>query len=298
MIFLQRGAPPGRLDLTDANSVAAKELQAAKDHWVDHEEALPAKEFKAYSDDTVREALKVMFHGKCAYCESKIAGSSQTDIEHYRPKAAVKESPSHPGYWWKAMDWDNLVLSCMHCNQERRQLHFPAGLSEAEIRQALIDNDFTTTGKKNAFPTENDQWIDSDEGDLTTEKPLLIDPTVTDPEPLLVWEDRDEFGRVESRDGDIRAETTISILGLNRRWLCEQRMIRWADIELVLMDIRIALEQMTAASTNEAAKVAKDAAQRDLNKLLQLCEDRQPHAAMARSALKRAQKMLEDAITP
>ncbi|MEF9674035.1 hypothetical protein QNM99_25505 [Pseudomonas sp. PCH446] len=44
------------------------------------------------------------------------------DVEHYRPKGAVSEDASHPGYWWVAMDWDNLLPSCIDCNRKRKQV--------------------------------------------------------------------------------------------------------------------------------------------------------------------------------
>jgi hypothetical protein len=82
--------------------------------------------------------LKNVFYRKCAYCEREISGY-YGDAEHYRPKGAVKrktvagdfEEPvceildpanrsilkkPHPGYFWLAYDWRNLVPSCVYCN--------------------------------------------------------------------------------------------------------------------------------------------------------------------------------------
>lgn len=82
-----------------------------------------------------------VFYEKCAYCERIISGY-YGDAEHYRPKAAVLhkidtgemmepecnfEDPlnpaagqfltlGHPGYFWLAYDWRNLLPSCVYCN--------------------------------------------------------------------------------------------------------------------------------------------------------------------------------------
>lgn len=75
--------------------------------------------FTVYKDRDVRKRLKEMFHGKCAYCESKILHICNGDIEHFRPKGSIKigTNSTKPGYFWLASDWDNLLLSCPFCNQ-------------------------------------------------------------------------------------------------------------------------------------------------------------------------------------
>jgi hypothetical protein len=83
--------------------------------------------------------MKHIFYKKCAYCERLISGY-YGDAEHYRPKGAVTCSNgagdlvraacklpdarrpgkfvtvSHPGYFWLAYDWRNLMPSCVYCN--------------------------------------------------------------------------------------------------------------------------------------------------------------------------------------
>lgn len=285
MIYVKRTAPPPRLDLTDPGSPAAVELQRAKDHLRDTNVPLAADQFKAYADAEVREALATMFKNKCAYCESQIAGSSQTDIEHYRPKGRVDKNDDHPGYWWLAMDWSNLVLSCMHCNQSRRQLILSPDLSEEEIRKAIIDNDLTTTGKKNQFPTENNIWTTDPDTGIDTEQPLLFDPTVTNPEPLLDWSQVSDFAYVMPKGDNRRADVTIKALGLNRTRLCQERMTKYSLLLIVRDSIRenhIKLEAELPA--NEEAQVRST-----LETLLKLMsamgEAKQPHAALARHVL-------------
>ena len=100
------------------------------------------------------------------------------DIEHFRPKKGVtdeKDVPvqiriagkpmEHPGYFWLAYNWHNLLLSCITCNQPGDE-----GI-----------------GKRLRFPVANGQWAAND-GEVPVEKPLLfnpIDPNDEDPENHL-----------------------------------------------------------------------------------------------------------------
>jgi len=81
---------------------------------------------------------------KCWYSESKNSGSDK-DVEHFRPKNAVAEDPTHEGYWWLAFDWRNYRYSCQWCNQRRVDVlnktdggkwdHFPVGISSIRAQQ-------------------------------------------------------------------------------------------------------------------------------------------------------------------
>ena len=89
--------------------------------------------FKVYGDKEVRKALKAMFHGKCAYCESRITTIYSGDIEHFRPKGG--------GYYWLAADWDNLLFACPFCNQTHtHELSVDGTLAEVVL------------GKRDKFP--------------------------------------------------------------------------------------------------------------------------------------------------
>ena len=62
---------------------------------------------KKYNHSEIKTALKEMFSGKCAYCESNIVHIDYGDIEHYRPKSKFPAS---------CFDWENLLLGCSICN--------------------------------------------------------------------------------------------------------------------------------------------------------------------------------------
>lgn len=298
MIFVKRGPAPPVLDLTDPASLASGELAQAKQHWNDTGLAISTEAFKVYKNPQVQNALRDMFHGKCAYCESQAAGSADTDVEHYRPKGKVSDKDGHPGYWWLAMDWSNLVLGCMHCNQRRRQMIFSPNQTEEEIRQAILDNRLKSTGKLDTFPTEDDIWVMESGTSVADEKPLLIDPTVTDPEPLLDWFDRKDFALVGPRGGNARAQKTIDTLGLNRRRLCEERMTKLALLTMKMQDVRAGLEAFEAAASPGEADMVVRFILRDLALIEAMADARQHHAALARDFLARARAAVNAALPP
>ena len=115
-------------------------------------------------DNTVWRDIKQflmehVFHKKCAYCETNLAEARQdADAEHFRPKLGVnyknilepgnrtyvkakvldltKAPPKeieHPGYFWLAYNWKNLLPACRYCNSKN--------------------------GKKNQFPVKDEVYV-------------------------------------------------------------------------------------------------------------------------------------------
>ena len=123
MILVKRLPIPDKL-----RRLAEQELEDVLRHFEDAGERDGFK-FAAYKADGVAEALNEMFRGKCAYCESRIRAVHPTDIEHYRPKAAVLMGgkPEKPGYYWLAAHWENLLASCIFCNRPNRHGFEPHG---------------------------------------------------------------------------------------------------------------------------------------------------------------------------
>ena len=94
-----------------------------------------------YGHDEVRAALRTAQHSKCCYCESKITHITE-DVEHYRPKGAVRQSPHDarplsPGYYWLAYEWKNLYLSCSICNSSHKRDLFPLKNPERRARSPV-----------------------------------------------------------------------------------------------------------------------------------------------------------------
>lgn len=56
----------------------------------------------------LKDALKELSYGKCAYCECSLTKESNyMEVEHFEDK---KHNPD------KVLEWDNLLPSCKHCN--------------------------------------------------------------------------------------------------------------------------------------------------------------------------------------
>jgi uncharacterized protein (TIGR02646 family) len=178
-----------------------------------------------YGPKAVKDALRRAQHDKCAFCESSVSHVSYGDVEHYRPKAAVAQKEGdrydQPGYYWLAYEWANLFFCCQLCNQRF---------------------------KRNLFPLRNPkQRARSHRGRLTREKPLLLDPSDTEPTDHVTF-----HGELAVPvGGSLEGQTTIEVMGLNRTELLAKRRVH---LEL-LDDLRAALnafrdrQQMTSTLT-------------------------------------------------
>ncbi len=71
------------------------------------------------------EQLYLRSHGKCAFCESRMADVANPHVEHYRPKSKFPEL---------AFTWNNWLLSCKRCN-DKKWVHFPM----CDTEPCLID---------------------------------------------------------------------------------------------------------------------------------------------------------------
>ncbi|NJL27205.1 MAG: hypothetical protein HC897_04605 [Thermoanaerobaculia bacterium] len=140
------------------------------------------------------------FYGKCAYCEAPVADYQHGDVDHFRPKAGVTDEHDrpvpHPGYYWLAYDWRNLLPTCTRCNQ-------PA------------ENGGQKIGKHMRFPVEGSHALRPAE--VASEKPLLIHPGSDRPE-----DDPARHLRVNAMTGLMahtseRGRLCIEIFGLNLR---------------------------------------------------------------------------------
>lgn len=148
-----------------------------------------------YGHDTVKEALKLAQHGKCAFCESPITHVQYGDVEHFRPKKGFLRGGRlvRPGYYWLAYDWDNLLLACQICNQRHKRNAFPLLRGSRRARSHL--------------------------GSIAGEKPVFIDPAHEDPMNDIGFREHVPCARNRS----VRGRRTIRGLGLARRDLMEVR---------------------------------------------------------------------------
>ena len=287
---------PAVLDMKDgSNSKARAEYDNAR-VLVEAGRSLDGFEFEAYKDKTVRNALREMFHGKCAYCESKIASGSDTDIEHYRPKGNVIGADDHPGYWWLAMVWENLVLSCPHCNQRRKQEFKPEDQPDGRDSPGFDGHRVVTTGKVDHFPMVDGIYVTVHTEDIKTEKPVFIDPTVSDPETLITYDFADHLNvTILGKDTDGRAKGTIDLLGLNRRWLKEARMTKMASLHLAAQSIQRHKDQLEDAQTPRETEIAISNLKFELVRLREDCKSNQPYAGLSRAFYRKQLAIIETA---
>jgi hypothetical protein len=174
--------------------------------------------------------LKKVFHGKCAYCESRITATSFGDAEHYRPKGRVTvreegkesvvawENQPHPGYYWLAYDWRNLLPACQRCNSANGKM-----------------NQFPVHAAHRGPPPSEPPALDE------VEKPRLLHPYYHDPVKHLRF---GEKGVVSGLTDE--GETSIRVYDLARD---ELRAERQAAQESAL------LKFLFAAGNNQASAV-------------------------------------------
>jgi hypothetical protein len=226
--FVDRTAVAEPPSLADQGSDGADELIEARTYYESRAAPTKSYSFKAYKADDVRQALEILFKGKCAYCETPYRASQPVDVEHYRPKGQVEDDPLHAGYWWLAMRWDNLLPSCIDCNRRRRQSTAAPGMSLAELEAALHEGRSNSSGKKDAFPTRNGTWARTEADDIAAEQPLLIDPARVDPAAHIAWPVDAEISvavPVLDAAGHPSPEgvASIHVYGLNRQGLTQER---------------------------------------------------------------------------
>ncbi|QFS84377.1 hypothetical protein FIU97_16600 [Roseivivax sp. THAF40] len=169
---------PAPKALTEDGRPGRNELERVRAHRADPATRDKSFSFKAYKHDEVKAALEHLFHGKCAYCETFYSAQAPVDVEHYRPKGAVADDPEHPGYWWIAMDWDNLLPSCIDCNRRRKQQAPDPSASLAELVAGAMTD--AKSGKKDVFPVGGTRAA-RDTDALEREEAFLLDPCRDDP---------------------------------------------------------------------------------------------------------------------
>ncbi len=163
-----------------------------------------------YGHESVKQALIDAQHKKCCFCESKLTHITSGDVEHFRPKAAVRDDGTaaltYPGYYWLAYDWDNLMLACELCNRRHKASLFP-----------LLNPSDRVTSHRNAAR-------------LRREQPVFIKPDNEDPEALIDF----RFGFPFARGDNRRARITIQALGLDRGELDEVRREHLSLVQTLL----------------------------------------------------------------
>lgn len=230
MRAVDRGIVKAPVELDRKDKKGKTELERAETHYADPAKKDESFPFDAYRQDKVKALLHQLFHGKCAYCETFYSAAAPMDVEHYRPKAAVKEEPTHRGYWWLAMRWDNLLPSCIDCNRKRKQIQAAGGDSlEALQKRQNANRGRIHSGKQDSFPiSAHGVRASAKNDDLNLERALLLDPTRDRPDQHLDFhvEPAPSIGLALARQHDGNAErgaVSIQVYGLNRLGLVQDR---------------------------------------------------------------------------
>ena len=276
------------------------ELELARKYYSRKKRPKKAYNFERYKVFEVVQELQRLFHEKCAYCESNYAAIGPVDVEHFRPKGKVKEAPKHPGYWWLAAAWSNLLPSCRDCNQLRAQLAFDAGMTLEEFDRARRKEPDETSGKGNSFPVRGGNWIADETSDLTTEDPLLINPTLRNPADHLEWVfdwDRTMYlweapriaaavrPRLVNGEDDPYGKASIAVYGLNRAGLVRARMARIDEMRVLCKRVVKNMLRLRDAQPGQNMDWVHQDLADDKESLLQFAEPPKPYAGMASAFL-------------
>lgn len=248
--------------------------------------------YSAYKDNDVRETLIEMFHSKCAYCESKITAIYNGDIEHFRPKGEIQNvTPSKPGYFWLASDWENLLFACPFCNQTNTH-KFRNGNDIEEAVLGKLDQFplLTETFRLNhshgiIYLTNNISYSQS--FDLEESERLLLNPCKD--ENIEKYFKYDDDGAIISNDGlspieEQKAQTSIFTYALHRLPLTLAREERIIEIKTQIRRVEIAIKNYNDSldSTDEKKNWFEGLMKDEMEILKKFKDSDQKYAGLAR----------------
>jgi hypothetical protein len=216
----------------------------------------------------LKPILKELSYKKCWYCEGHDIRSDGV-IDHFRPKRGVYGVPSHPGYWWLALDPTNFRYCCTYCNSRR--------LDAARN---------TSGGKENQFPLfdENVRAYPEERPDKERNEVILLDPTLASDTLLLYFGDDGDVQPRFPKSGArnlTRVKSSIKIYHLDHSDLIDERL---ELLNRIKHNIDLGKSYYSAwLNGDESAKVAFDAA---VESLKELVKDTAEFATAARDMIK------------
>lgn len=174
-------------------------------------------------------ALDNVFHNKCAYCETPHVGFPG-DAEHFRPKGRVRirsenddleivtivdengEKIAHPGYFWLAYHWDNLLPACETCNRGGKNDLFPVRKPHVAVKRLTVDEIDDLIHKMTESESEEHIfYLEPDDLDQMEDR-LLLHPYHDDPRKHIYFK---PDGTVAERKGSEQGKASIRIYNLN-----------------------------------------------------------------------------------
>lgn len=194
-------SPPAALIDTKWDTLKAKLLVEKATHEVDS---------KCYRDTTI-DALSNLYKNKCAICERD--RGTELQVDHYRPKKPrnnqTQTQYNHPGYYWLAYTWSNLIPLCSKCNGNKSNKFPLSGWNDVNRI-----SDHTNVKGLNPFEPHELSWLN------VTEVPLIINPELDKtPERHFSF---NRNGKIVGRTDEGRE--TIYVCKLNRKDLIRERL--------------------------------------------------------------------------
>jgi hypothetical protein len=168
------------------------------------------------------EPLKKLMNDKCWYSESKNPASDK-NVDHFRPKNAVAEDPSHEGYWWLAFNSRNYRFASQWCNQRRND----------KVNK-------TSGGKWSHFPLLPGSFRARQEGDdIGQEEIELLDPIDPEDWKLLAFRPNGEpmASKPLGTQEYARAEKSIAIYHLHCIELVRERRPLSNEVQRVIEEM-------------------------------------------------------------
>jgi len=216
--------------------------------------------------EDVMGALRKVFSGKCAYCETPLSRDNES-LDRFRPKKGAigltqDYAPDH--YWWLAYEWRNLYAACATCNKNKGS-KFPVKGQRVRLKAS---------------------WRD-----LDREQRLLIDPCGDDPTLDLAFQE-DGFVAPHSERGDV----TMGVLELNRRDLVRARAELGRRVALAIVGLRhltagpegidVSGPEDLVLSVMKTGPAVSPYQAKTLDWLSEAARPSAPHAAVARTLIR------------
>ncbi|WP_227106948.1 HNH endonuclease family protein [Chromobacterium rhizoryzae] len=246
--------------------------------------------FKHYKGRDVKAALRQLAGGNCAYCESKIGAVGAREVEHYRPKGGIEGVATHPGYWWLAHNWDNLLPTCRDCNKSLRQHIVTPGMTKTAVEALISKTPKDNYGKATQFNILGTRAI-NDTCSLVVEDPLLIDPCRRDPANELCWDFSTELTLIEPKQGvngpSPYGVYTIRTCALNRAELVLDRIPVLQPMRMLRTHIINRLNHWSGSKTE------LDDIMSEVAVLVTHADPEQPYAGMAAAFVEDFQEELD-----
>jgi len=274
--------PPGKRAEWDAWLQSAEDAaRKAIEAWEDWKEKTPPAgkfqhEWEASVWSTLKNwLLKNVFHEKCAYCETPQV-RAPLHADHFRPKGRVRfkvegqsrlrtgrgvdaagQTIDHPGYFWLAYEWRNLLPACALCNSgEGKKDQFPV---EAASHVLLHKLEAQKLPELQAQPRSSKTWsgfyyLHPRDLDLL-EVPLLLHPYRDDPRKHLIFGDK---GIIAARDDSKKGQRSIEVYNLKDDTLRGERQKAQEEAENLFMIAYLAKKGASLEEKLQAADATLD----------------------------------------